>query len=540
MLSGVEPAAKPIRHAAALFEAECFDPVGHGIVWDCTKLDEAAERAESLRMDLMPWEWFALAVYLARRNLDGTPATRYLLFSAGRGSGKTGLAQLLTDIAMHEGKDRLIAAMATSQEKANELHERLSKHRAASAGWRSSGGGASTGIGRLVHGRSLLKCFPCKVTHMDSIVANFIYLDEVARMAEGVHRAITAVIKNRECQLLMTTTPDPLQRSREVWAHWNPLQRCVLDGTPFPRGWWLLEYTTDPDDDPTAEETIRKANPSAGVLVSVQDCIDQVRKALSEGDPHAIEDMYAQVLATFNDSATGAIALELIDRQSEPIELEAMRGMPAVVAVDFSQGGHNTTNSQCDLTSLAVLAWDGTRVLYKGWHWWAGASIDQDERRSKMPLQRWAEAGLLTRCPGETIDYGLIEARIQAIEAVVDLRALVADPVGKACAWAAHMEAVNSWKWFRAPQNIVWMGSAWAIFADWVRGGKLALATDPVFRESVRCARLHTGLTSLAFPVKQKSPGNIDPLTACIMGVKCINETQVMRTEAYRAGEVFF
>ena len=80
---------------------------------------------------------------------------------------------------------------------------------------------------------------------------------------------------------------------------------------------------------------------------------------------------------------------------------------------------------------------------------------------------------------------------------------------------------------------MVWMGGGWAVWNDWVRGERIRCKPDPVLRACTASARLFTGLTGLAMPVKAKSTSNIDALTAQVMAARVLNDLQIMGGSMY-------
>lgn len=522
-----------IKAACWRYLNERMAPEKHGIAWDTRPLDEFCDRAAVMQFELMPWQCHAAAVLLARRCAsDGTPATRYMLMVVARGAGKTGFVTALCEALMAPGADVEIVCVATKQDKANIIHNRLRKQHKGDDRWNFSGGGGSTTPGLASHKKASFAALPCTDKALDGITARLIVVDEVSRMEAAILRGMSAVTKSPYCQLLAITTPDQDQKHRPFWPFWEQLEKALDNNEPFQEGWWALLWGMEPADDPESERAIQNANPSAGVLVRVQDVQAQIRAALLSGNPNARTEVWTQLLCTFTDELAGALALELLDRVAVPNNWEMLAGAPAVIAIDFSQGGF-AGGSQCDLTSITLAAWDGQKVHMRGHHLWAGADIKNDERRTQQPLRQWEQAGHLTVCGGPTIDYDLIEARMEQLTRDYAVRAFVADPVGKAAAWAAQMEKKHGWLWHKAPQTIVWMGGAWSIWSDWIRSQRIQQEPDPVLRSCLNSTRLLLGHTGLAMPTKARSPSNIDAVTSACMAAKVMNDLELLGGSMY-------
>ena len=533
VVDGEIPAPKRIRAACARYVAERADPAGMGIAWDVGQLDAFVTRAQVMGMKLLPWQVHACAVLLARRRADdGTPATRYALWSVARGAGKTGLVVALLEWLLSTGEDMELCCVATNQEKANIIHGRIAKMHRGEERWRMVGGGGSTNSGMIEHKKAVFKAFPSTDNAMDGLCPRLLIADEAARMQAAILRGMSSVTKTPTGQMLFITTPDRDQKVHELWPYWQSCEMALDQGTPLPEGWWALLWGMDAEDNPESDIAIQHANPSAGVLISIRDIRAKITTALATCDPKAREETWLQELATFTDDLTGCIPLELLDRVSVEEDWDMLAGAGGVVAIDFSQGGF-AFGSQCDLTSLCLAVWDGTKVHTRGYHWWAGADIAFDEKRTRQPLQKWVDEHALSLAGGPTIDLDLVEARLVEICRTYDVRAFVADPVGKASAWAAQMERKHGWKWHKAPQTMVWMGGGWAVWNDWVRGERIRCKPDPVLRACTASARLFVGLTGLAMPVKAKSTSNIDALTAQVMAARVLNDLQIMGGSMY-------
>lgn len=510
-----------------------------GIVWNAAELEGCCQRAAVMGLQLLPWQIHALAVLLARRRPDGSPATRYALWVVARSAGKTALVTHLMEYFLSEGKDTELYAVATKQEKANIIHKRLAKMHDGEDRWRFSGGGASSNIAIVTHKKATMTAMPCTDKAMDGITPRLVVADECARMDAAILRGMSSVTKTATGQMLMITTPDVDQKTRELWPHWHRCEQALDQGEPFAAGWWALLWGMDAADDPESELAVQHANPSIGQWKKVDDALDAIRSALATGDPKAREEVFTQELATFTDDLAGAVPLELLDRVSVEEDWDLLAGAPAVVAIDFAQGGH-FNRSQCDLTSLALAVWDGQRVHTRGWHWWAGADIAENERRTRQPLSRWAADGHLTMCGGPTLDFDLVEARLVDIARQFKILAFICDPVGKATAWAAKMERDHGWVWHKARQDYLFMGGGFSIWDNWIRSERIVNKPDPVLRACLASTKLMPNANgTLWMPSKAKSGSNIDAVTAQIMACKVLHDLEIMNGSIYETNPGF-
>ena len=527
---------------ARRYLAERADP--GPVRWDEAVLDDFV-RWSALRMGTVfaPWQVFVAALMVARRTADGLPATRILALQVPRGAGKTQFAACLAGwtVERNTGRKIEVVVLATQLNAAAIVRQRLEDTMPKESGWKFVGSMSGTQPKYANHANGSVSCKAATAQNADGISPTLVILDECARMDETFNRAMSSLTKVPGAQALCVTTPDADQYVAP-WGSWvRDMERRLDEGEPLLDGVVPVLYGIDQGDDPGKPETWAKANP---LFASRKDLVAEYERQAATGlrssDPTKRQEFYTQQLATFNDDTTGAMPVAYLDACTDDWALESVAGLPAVVAVDFSQGGA-FTGRQVDMTSMNLAVWDGSRVLSRSWHWWAGNDLEENESRSNQPLREWIDAGLLSRCQGATIDYGEIEARLEAISKAVDLRHFVADPVGKAGAWCESVERRHGWAWSRAPQDIRYMGSAWAIWSDMVRAKRIRFAKDPVVRSALASTRLAPGRTGLQWPAKALASSNNDAIIACLMAVKVMNDREILVESMYaNAGGISF
>ena len=504
--------------------------------WDGARLDRlVAHSRDRYGWELMPWAVWVFAHLVAWRR-GGMPAVRFVVLQVARGVGKTQMAAMVASFMVEEAaaasrKDCEVVVLATQMEKAAIVQKRMYEAFGDDTEWEFFGGKTSTNFALCTHPGGTVKCRPSTVKNADGISPTLVICDEAARMDETFTRAITSLTKVRGAQMLVITTPDANQYDKPYGTMIRGIERSLDHGEKMPIGAVGIVYGIDPDDAPDDPTAWIKACPTIGVHATHADYEFVMQQTLGTGDPRKREEWYTQQLATFADDLVGGLPLGLYDACVEPWDWERARGLPGMVGIDFSQGGWGR-DSQFDLTSMNVSVFDGQRILSRSWHYWAGNDIASDEIKSRQPLREWRDRNLLTVC-GNTIDYSIIERQLEAISKHVDLKFFVADPAGKAPAWCEAMEKKHGWQWSRAPQHVVFMGSAWAIWSDMVRGKRICFDEDPVLRANLAHTVLRSGDTGLFVPSKGRSRGNIDAVTACCMAVKVMNDREMLAQSMY-------
>lgn len=230
-------------------------------------------------------------------------------------------------------------------------------------------------------------------------------------------------------ELIITTAgEDP---DGTVWGDEYKLAKKIQSGEVINDNKLVVIYEADIDvDDPGAEETWAKANPSYGQILRV----DEMRSMWADAqlDPQKRADFLRYRLNIPCKSTEGAIDLaqwDLCGAEVDPIE---MRGRPCVGAFDL--GNRRDMAAFCLL--FAPLATE--EMLWRAlvWYWLptdtlaptpAGQRdlIDRDTRRM---YQRWADAGLLQLTPGKRTDYRVIRDFIIAKNAEYKPKRILFDP----------------------------------------------------------------------------------------------------------------
>ncbi len=512
---------------------------GSGVVWDGERLESLVEWSKQLvtargPMELQPWAIWVLAMFVARRSPDGLPMTKQLVLQVPRGAGKTQIASALAgwtlERAEKDGKVRAeVVVLATMAEKAKEVADRLDdiSHVRAKV-WKMTGKNSNRPT-VIAAPAGTIKCCASTPQNADGITPTLIILDEAARMDNTFNRALSSMVKVPWSQALIVTTPDVDQYVNPYGWHVRDVEEALDQGKPLPMGMLGVLFQADDGDDPADPVTWAKANPGLGVSAFEAGYAERAHWATG-ADPAKREEFYTQYLATFVADLQAALPIEYFDACVEPWELEAMRGLPAIVGIDFSIGGYS--GSTCDLTSLNLAIWDGNRLNSRSWHWWAGRDMAADEIRTKMPLRSWASEGLL-RASGQTINLAEVRETVAQIARIVDLKWIVCDPAAGQATRIQAWERDHGWMVSRAPQNVQYMGSAWSMWQEYVRAKRIRFAPDPVLRSAIEQSKPEGGKSNLVTITKRRDKSNNDPLIACLMAIKAMQDREMLNPTAY-------
>jgi phage terminase large subunit-like protein len=528
--------SRRIKSLARRYLAERQD--GSGVVWEGDRLDElVAWGTKNLSgifggMTWDPWAVWAMAMFVARRAPTGLPLTREMIIQVPRGCGKTQLATALAGWTLERSaRDGLkgveIVILATMRDKAVEVVSRLERAQAMGANeWKVLGVNGNY-TAKVIAEHGWIKAAASTPKNADGISPALIILDEASRMDETLTRARSSMMKVPWSQALIVTTPDVDQYLQPYGVMISPIEQALDNDTALPPGQIAVMHQADPDDDPSDPATWAKANPALGLRIQA----DEYSRRLGElNEPRAREEFMTQCLSTFTSDLAAAIPVQYFDDCAEPWDLETVRGRPAMIGIDFSVGGWE--GAQCDLTSLNLSVWDGQKLWSRSYHWWAGRSMAEDEKRTKMPLREWEAKGLI-RASGQTISLDDVRDVIASLARVVDLKVIVCDPAAGQSGRIAKWETEYGWLVSRAPRTAVYMGSAWAIWQEYVRARRIRFDPDPVLRAAIESSRTETGPTGLVTVRKSTERSNNDPLIACMVALKAMNDREMLNTSIY-------
>lgn len=296
-------------------------------------------------------------------------------------------------------------------------------------------------------------------------------------------------------------------------------------------------YAADPEDDPLADATLIKANPSLkqnGGFLELGKLTTRRDALVAEGDLTSWKRYYLNLwdqkgqraieLAEWDRSAGDWKSVGLLKDPGPLVingkELERkVRPLPAEflsrfldrrcwVGVDISM----TT----DLTS-AVFVFEGNDEHYDvlPFFWLPEAKIKKMETTLGVPLTKWAEQGLLELSPGAVIDYRDVQARLEWGAQMFDLQDICWDP------WNSRQISVamidDGYSCLEIRQGFATLSEPTKKVLALIKQAKLNHGGNPVLRWNASCASTITdGRDNIMFvkPDREKTTSRIDGMAA--------------------------
>ena len=191
--------------------------------------------------------------------------------------------------------------------------------------------------------------------------------------------------------------------------------------------------------------------------------------------------------------------------------LQRLRGLTCYGGVDLS--------STTDLTAFVLFfpAQPGLDcAVWLPYIWRSSKDLESAEIRDNVPYRNWERAGFLKICPGDTIDYADVETTIAEAKQSFDLKMVGFDPYLSRTITQRLMPIVQV---VEIPQDMKNMSPAMKEVERGMLEHAMRHVHNTCFRwtfGNVRCAV--DGNENIK-PMKNRSPGRIDPAVALIIAV---------------------
>lgn len=191
--------------------------------------------------------------------------------------------------------------------------------------------------------------------------------------------------------------------------------------------------------------------------------------------------------------------------------LQRLRGLTCYGGVDLS--------STTDLTAFVLFfpAQPGLDcAVWLPYIWRSSKDLESAEIRDNVPYRNWERAGFLKICPGDTIDYADVESTIAEAKQSFDLKMVGFDPYLSRTITQRLMPIVSV---VEIPQDMRNMSPAMKEVERGMLEHTMRHVHNTCFRwtfGNVRCAV--DGNENIK-PMKNRSPGRIDPAVALIIAV---------------------
>ena len=353
--------------------------------------------------------------------------------------------------------------------------------------------------------------------------------DDPDRLSIGweIHEKAVAVRDARQLRRIRAEGGDPRQvlSLRHVEdADLSEAERALLE-RDLPN--WLpilygltAVFGDDPDDlakvDIWDETVWSLCNPSLGKHLSLRNIRIEARDAkLSEAAEKLFR--WLRLNQWISTKAVGWLPLTLYDKcQWGPSRkadreawLEQLRGKTCYGGVDLS--------TSRDLTAFVLLfpPQQGLDAAVLVPHIWRPKdTVEEAEKRDHVPYRDWERAGVLRLCEGNIIDYDDIERTIREAAERYDLKMVGFDPYLSRTITQRLSKHVTT---IEVPQDLKNMSPAMKEMDTMMESRQLLHVHNTCFRWTFGNVRCHVDGNGNIKPLKNRSPGRIDPTVASII-----------------------
>lgn len=233
------------------------------------------------------------------------------------------------------------------------------------------------------------------------------------------HEKLTTAVGARLQPLFLTITTAGDDKS-EIWmeeeAYAVKTLESVITGHIVDDTQFAFICTLDEDDDPFDERCWIKANPHIGETVTIDYCREQANEA--KGKPAALNKFLRYVCNRKTASRERAITPELWMRGAEPPE--PIEGRVGFVAIDAGR-----TNDWAARAAVFPRGDGLDATLDVEIQCWAAEKSPL--RLDRPPFTDFIEDGTLIVCPGDEVDFQLIEDDIAELNNLCAIQTVAAD-----------------------------------------------------------------------------------------------------------------
>lgn len=290
--------------------------------------------------------------------------------------------------------------------------------------------------------------------------------------------------------------------------------RDILSGQKVDPSFFPVVYGLTEEDDWHDEKNWYKANPSLGVTIDPERVREHYRQALENPAEEAI---FKQLrLNMWVSSTTAFIPEQVFDKGNQPINLEALRGRECYGGLDLSSTG--------DITALVLMfppRQEEESYVCLPFFWVPRDTIPLRVRRASVPYDTWVRQGYMMATEGNVIDYNFIEAFINDLHEIYDIKEIAVDR------WNATMLIQNlendGFTMVPFGQGFSSMSPPTKEFYKLMMEGKIVHAGNPVLRWMALNVVVDRDAADNIKPTKAKSPEKIDGIVASIMALdRCV------------------
>lgn len=385
------------------------------------------------------------------------------------------------------------------------------------------------------HPLSFLRAISADAGLNDGVEPSMVIFDEIHRQKD---RSLWSILEygmvNRQQGLMIGLTTAGIESESplawELHEYAEQLQKGVFKDQSFVG----IHYGLKKEDNWKDKRNWVKCNPAMkGPLAFKR--VDAMAKSFNQAQriPSRENEFRRYHLNQWVTSTERWIPLEEWDKptMAAPFNTYDLEGMQCFGGLDLS------TNK--DVTALSLLFPIQEQIFWLPKFWIPKEGIHERAKRDRVPWDRWADAGLVTLCEGNTINHDQIRADVNAMGRLYSIRELAYDPWNAIQLGQQLQDDGFQMVTFR-PSRTTYNVPCTALERN-VFHGRIRHGANPILRWMVDCTSIKRDTFDRIAPVKpdrDKSSKRIDGVVAGIMAHDRLERHHPMDVSAFLADPI--
>lgn len=359
------------------------------------------------------------------------------------------------------------------------------------------------------------------VPSKDGINASHTVFDELHRQKDrGLWDVFEYAGASREQPLLGSITTAG-ETTDGVWHEQREYSEKVNDGTIPDISHLGVVYRALEGDDIDDPETWKKANPSLGVTIKIEDFARELAEA--KAVPTKLANFKRLRLNIVARGDTAFISIDLWDLCNAHVTMP--RREPVWLGGDLS-----SIEDLCALACLAGDPDDGFDVQMR--FWLPEDNIAELERRHQLPYRTWADQELIELTPGNVVDYAFIRREIVVLADEYDVKKVLFDPYN-ANKLALELKDQDGLPVEFIRQGFLSLSNPTKQLLRLILGGKLRHGGHPILRNHISNAVAEQDAAGNIKLSKRKSKRKIDGAAALVNAIAGATDGPIEETSVY-------
>jgi phage terminase large subunit-like protein len=368
--------------------------------------------------------------------------------------------------------------------------------------------------------RSYYKALSADVPAKEGLNAHAVLIDELhAQKTRDLWDTLRYAGASRRQPLHLSITTAGFDRHSICWEQHDYALK-VLDGTIEDLSFFPYISAAGQDDEWTKPEVWKKANPSLGVTMSIEQFAEDCREAQ---DSPAKENSFRRYrLNQWTEQDVRWLNMEKWDACNA--STASLDGKSCYAGLDLS--------STTDISALVlVFPEEGDRYAALPFFWVPEEGARRRERMDRVPYCRWIDHGLIEATPGDVIDYDRIRKKINELNEQYAIEEICIDR-WNATQLATQLDG-DGFTVVPFGQGYASMNAPTKKLEEVVLAARLAHGGNPVLRWMAGNVSIEQDAAGNWKPSKKKSIERIDGIVALIMGLGRATTQPELNTSVY-------